>query len=634
MSSPWQILGLDPDAATEKDVKVAYARLIKVHRPDSDPEGFQRVRQAYEMALTMLKNGTRSFQALESAPDFSDAETQTEPPSHEVSSQESLPPALIEAELEIARARQAGDQAALEKAIRGLQQLCLGLRPGRAGWQLWLGALHRATEGKSALVAASLPVSQLINELESGTCNITHVVIGYWEESGDADRLVALAESLLADKVRLQNREAAMAALRLGIATGFLKPALATALGSFAFPHVDREARDALLPKVEEQAAIGNLMIGLRMDQRHFWHQRVRQPRFDWDWSTKEADDALNYLVREKGPHWSGYGIVKQIVPPDWFSRLEKEMGRVRGGLAGRIKPPSLGNPRPVRNSSGGGSPWRYIWVVFLVISSLARLVNESGGGSSRYRYESPPFPHTRPAGTYVPRKPLETSRTLIPKDVSPSERQSLQHASTSLSPFVLAPKADPAYHGNYAELSKRPAPSESLPDPVPLSNESKPVPYRTKKSKEKADQLRRNGKPLDYWLNAANELEAQASQDWKGRPADEQQKLRGVFRQKLHRLMEQVHASTMDASYEYRLLDVLLFDPDTSPDQRDLAMIRMTEVQSADFFVPKWEEAASLISSTATQVAARAAWYLQKKGSTLLPDVRQRLDWLATHGS
>lgn len=41
-------------AATERDLKRVYARLLKVHRPDTDPEAFQRLRQAYECALAEL----------------------------------------------------------------------------------------------------------------------------------------------------------------------------------------------------------------------------------------------------------------------------------------------------------------------------------------------------------------------------------------------------------------------------------------------------------------------------------------------------------------------------------------------------------------------------------------------------
>lgn len=46
----WQLLELTPDA-DERSIKRAYARLLKVHRPDEDPAAFQRLREAYEASL-------------------------------------------------------------------------------------------------------------------------------------------------------------------------------------------------------------------------------------------------------------------------------------------------------------------------------------------------------------------------------------------------------------------------------------------------------------------------------------------------------------------------------------------------------------------------------------------------------
>lgn len=52
---PWSVLALDPSGATERDVKRAYARLIKIHRPDTDVEGFRAVHDAYQAALEYLR---------------------------------------------------------------------------------------------------------------------------------------------------------------------------------------------------------------------------------------------------------------------------------------------------------------------------------------------------------------------------------------------------------------------------------------------------------------------------------------------------------------------------------------------------------------------------------------------------
>ncbi|WP_131173254.1 J domain-containing protein [Phytopseudomonas dryadis] len=48
--SPWQLLGLDAEADT-RSIKRRYAQLLKQHRPDEDPEAFQRLREAYEYAI-------------------------------------------------------------------------------------------------------------------------------------------------------------------------------------------------------------------------------------------------------------------------------------------------------------------------------------------------------------------------------------------------------------------------------------------------------------------------------------------------------------------------------------------------------------------------------------------------------
>lgn len=47
MENPYIVLGVDKNASVE-DIKKAYFRLIRIHTPEKDPEGFKRIRLAYE----------------------------------------------------------------------------------------------------------------------------------------------------------------------------------------------------------------------------------------------------------------------------------------------------------------------------------------------------------------------------------------------------------------------------------------------------------------------------------------------------------------------------------------------------------------------------------------------------------
>lgn len=60
--NPWQVLGIEP-IEDPRAIKQAYARAVKQHRPDSDPEGYQRLRECYEWALGWVE--WRQSQALD-----------------------------------------------------------------------------------------------------------------------------------------------------------------------------------------------------------------------------------------------------------------------------------------------------------------------------------------------------------------------------------------------------------------------------------------------------------------------------------------------------------------------------------------------------------------------------------------
>lgn len=55
MTGPFEVLGIAVDA-DERAIKLAYAKLLKQTRPDDDPQGFQRLNQAYRQALKIAQS--------------------------------------------------------------------------------------------------------------------------------------------------------------------------------------------------------------------------------------------------------------------------------------------------------------------------------------------------------------------------------------------------------------------------------------------------------------------------------------------------------------------------------------------------------------------------------------------------
>ena len=54
---PWHVFGLDPDTASQEDVKTAFRELVKVHHPDAggDPRVFERLQKMRESVLALMK---------------------------------------------------------------------------------------------------------------------------------------------------------------------------------------------------------------------------------------------------------------------------------------------------------------------------------------------------------------------------------------------------------------------------------------------------------------------------------------------------------------------------------------------------------------------------------------------------
>ena len=88
--NPYETLGLAP-TATEAEIKQTYFTLVREHPPERDPEGFKRIRAAYEKLRAAGDRAvTDLFMIDESLPAAPPAPTVTATP---------LPPELLKADL-------------------------------------------------------------------------------------------------------------------------------------------------------------------------------------------------------------------------------------------------------------------------------------------------------------------------------------------------------------------------------------------------------------------------------------------------------------------------------------------------------------------------------------------------------
>lgn len=67
----WDILEISSDVSIS-EVKRAYAKKLKQHRPEEDPEGFQRLKAAYDIALEQIKGRTEPRQETSGFQGFTD----------------------------------------------------------------------------------------------------------------------------------------------------------------------------------------------------------------------------------------------------------------------------------------------------------------------------------------------------------------------------------------------------------------------------------------------------------------------------------------------------------------------------------------------------------------------------------
>jgi hypothetical protein len=328
MDDPWQILVLDRHTATERDVKAAYARLLKLHRPDKDPEGFRRVRLAYERALHGIrKSDGGGDDAIVTRSVYSEA-------------RESLPK-----DLPGPRMPKRMDQpvsAGWEMALRRLREAIEvdGRRESiQSAWQAFVRQsrvdrmpMHQEAEavwavfGKDAAWFADfVTVSWLVRCMEQGLAEIPSAVIAHWDASVNTARLIALAEELVLEMRQVPWEESLGVIQQLARAVVYWDALLAKDMVDLVCELIPDAEAKKLRIELKDDLARGRMFQEVPEAHKLFWRQVMQETAAaeEVDWNGRAAQAALAWVRENRGTSWDGYEVIRNLVPPKEQMKLD-----------------------------------------------------------------------------------------------------------------------------------------------------------------------------------------------------------------------------------------------------------------------------------------------------------------------
>jgi len=99
IDNPYKVLGVENDAS-EAEIKQAYFALVREHPPEGDPDGFKRIRAAYEKLRAGGERAETDLFLIEGKDAFGTAAIQKSPATPQPSTPETIRADLLALEAE------------------------------------------------------------------------------------------------------------------------------------------------------------------------------------------------------------------------------------------------------------------------------------------------------------------------------------------------------------------------------------------------------------------------------------------------------------------------------------------------------------------------------------------------------
>ncbi len=400
---PWKLLGLDSKTADERAVKSAYARLVREHRPDRDPEGFQALQRAREMAMRELR-----WQAYQSTfsddldtdeagdPDeevevrrvedtadddenwqvYSSNEAEADPAEEEMAPgfNEAFAP-RVAGDAQLREALDKRDPVGLSRRMRELWEM------GPAKWAETVGAEWGDAASEGAMLCPLITTSQLVAAVAAGDTLLACHWLTYNQEKGNYEVLGSFGQALLMEGVEPDVNVAMSVYASLAHAVAFSHPSLARQLSDKAFTAAPKVLRWKL-DELESWIALGRIFADLPEDCRLQWQEYLLQAQRGeiTSWNVGE----LRTLVRETRNHveaseWPGFRILGSVIPKNVWWEATNNLNV--GPNAEALPPPPQ---RSYYETSTADFPWGRL--VFLLPVLIMMVANAGQCSSSSYR--------------------------------------------------------------------------------------------------------------------------------------------------------------------------------------------------------------------------------------------------------
>jgi hypothetical protein len=428
MESPWEILGLDPQNISLRDLRRAYSQLIKQHRPDRDPEGFRRIHQAYEFLRMFLeRSGSPGEVRLRFEPAVAPpaaagrAPESPAAPAEPRSESGSAPPPDEPAAPPPARHRRPARLSPLAgllrevRAARAAGQVEEGRRQlaeALAAWQSEPGLTGQLAELVAELAAVCPEMvlgvvgpEDCLAEGRFGSVQLIPAVLDLWAARGRWDEVFSFGGLLLAHGEGLQPETAVQAMVAAARALAIAHPTRAKALADAAYRLAPPALRAGLLDGLDLPLLAGAQMGSMLADTRRVIARCV---------ASEKADPNDRAVIAAMRDLW--YLGNSRLAQDFVFNRFPEIRAKTRpkdGGAGARARE---AKPKPQAAAGSGRSYW---WVVLLVVLAIQGARTCTG-----------PLASPKPSSTYGPNRlnpeDMERIRKMLEQRPKPGDPQAV----------------------------------------------------------------------------------------------------------------------------------------------------------------------------------------------------------------